>query len=79
MENIVLLQDQVKAAQRELAMRRNVYPKRVQAGKMKQVDADREIAAMEAIYYTLRWLQIYVTSNHYRLIDFYNNEPDQGK
>lgn len=37
-------------------MRRNVYPKRVSAGKMSQEDADREIQTMDAVYETLKAL-----------------------
>jgi len=75
MENVILLQDQVKAAQRELAIRRSVYPKMIQLGKIKKEDADREIEAMKAIVYTLKWLHIYVTGGHVALIDHYNNGP----
>jgi len=75
MENVILLQDQVKAARRELAMRRNVYPKWVKSGKMTQEKADQEIEAMRAICYTLKWLQIYITGGHVALIDHYNNGP----
>ncbi|MBP6444807.1 MAG: hypothetical protein KA267_12340 [Gemmatimonadales bacterium] len=38
-----------QCAERELAMRKRVYPRWVSAGKMTQAAADREIAAMEAI------------------------------
>jgi hypothetical protein len=38
-----------KALQRELAFRRNVYRKRISNHTMKQDDADREIALLEAI------------------------------
>lgn len=41
--------DKVRCLQRELDMRRRVYPRWVQTGKMLQVSADREIATMEAI------------------------------
>jgi hypothetical protein len=34
---------------REANMRRIVYPRRIEAGKMRQGSADREIALMEAI------------------------------
>lgn len=34
---------------REIKMRRRVYPRWVQAGKMSQRDMDHEIAVMEAI------------------------------
>lgn len=36
-------------ARREVAMRRRVYPHFVERGKLKQEDADRQIAVMEAI------------------------------
>jgi len=39
----------LKAVQRELAMRRSVYPKWVALKRMRQVDADLEIAVMMAI------------------------------
>jgi hypothetical protein len=41
--------DKIKCLQRELALRRNVYPLRVLAGKMNQLAADYEIEVMEAI------------------------------
>ena len=39
----------MQAAQRESGYRGYVYPKRVAAGKMKQADADRQIAIMDEI------------------------------
>jgi len=45
----VTLQDQLRAAQRELAMRRNVYPNQVASRRMSQDKANHEIACMEAI------------------------------
>lgn len=45
--------DLCECAWRELQKRRNFYPKFISAGKMKQVDADREIAKMEAVYRVL--------------------------
>ena len=47
------LKEQLKSAQRELAVRRNVYPKRLLAGSMRQESADHEIECMEAIVETL--------------------------
>jgi hypothetical protein len=44
---------QIKAVERELAMRRSVYPRQVAARKMPQAKADQEIAAMEAVLATL--------------------------
>ena len=37
------------ALERELRLRRRVYPRRVTDGRMTEVDAEREIAVMEAI------------------------------
>lgn len=47
------LHEQVNAARRELAMRRNVYPKWIATGRMRQAAADHEIECMEAIVATL--------------------------
>lgn len=41
--------DKEACAERELAMRRRVYPRWVSAGKMSRAEADREIALMDAI------------------------------
>src|SRR5690606_16691359 len=53
----VPLDRQIAAAEREVALRRNVYPHRIATGKMTQAEADRHIAEMEAIVATLRWLR----------------------
>lgn len=50
------LATQLAAARRELAMRRNVYPKWVAGGRMTQLKAHAEIAAMAAIVETLAGL-----------------------
>lgn len=50
----VSLERQLAAVQRELGMRRAVFPRRVLAGKMAQSEADEELAAMEAVLATLR-------------------------
>lgn len=50
----VPLDRQIKAVERELAMRRRVYPSWVAKGRMSQANADEEIAAMEAVLATLR-------------------------
>jgi hypothetical protein len=44
---------QVQAAQRELRLRRQVYPRLVHAGRMTQEDATDELACMAAIVETL--------------------------
>jgi hypothetical protein len=41
--------DKLRCAQRELALRRSVYPKRVRSGLQTQEEVDRQIALMAAI------------------------------
>ena len=41
--------DKLRCVEREIAMRKAVYPKWVESGRMKQAKADHEIAVMEAI------------------------------
>lgn len=53
----VALEDQIKAVKREIAMRRSVYPRWVESGKMKQAKADEETRAMEAVLETLQGLE----------------------
>lgn len=48
---------QIAAAERELALRNNVYPKRVAEGKMKPDDMALEIKRMQAIVATLRFVK----------------------
>ena len=43
------LDDCIKCAEREAAMRRRVYPKWIEQGKLKKENADREIATMTTI------------------------------
>jgi len=50
----VSLARQIEAVEREVAMRRRVYPRRVADGRMTQRQADTETAAMEAVLATLR-------------------------
>lgn len=49
----VTFDEMIKCLRRELAMRQRVYPRWVQQAKMKQRDADRELAAMQAVHDTL--------------------------
>lgn len=42
-------QTKLRSAKRELAMRRSVYPKWVESGRMTQSEADHEIAVMADI------------------------------
>lgn len=46
----------VKCVEREIAMRRRVYPGRVDTGRMNTLQADREIAMMLQIAEELRGL-----------------------
>ncbi|MBX7132582.1 MAG: hypothetical protein K1X67_07910 [Fimbriimonadaceae bacterium] len=48
------IHDQIKCVEREIALRRSVYARRVSSGSMTQEAADREIATMEAVLDTLR-------------------------
>jgi hypothetical protein len=48
--------EQLACVEREVAMRKAVYPRWVGASKMKQAKADAEIRAMEAVAETLRGL-----------------------
>jgi hypothetical protein len=53
---IIPLEDQAKECEREVGMRRRVYARWVQDGKMTQSAADTAIARMEAAGATLRRL-----------------------
>lgn len=46
--------DMVLECERELIMRRKVYPRRVENRTMRQGDADRQIAVMQAIIERLK-------------------------
>jgi hypothetical protein len=48
---------QIRCIARELALRRNCYPRWVKSGKMKQFEADRELESMEAVLETLKRLE----------------------
>lgn len=52
----VPLHVQIDAARRELDLRRKVYPRLVEKGRLRQSSADDEIAAMTAIVATLQTL-----------------------
>lgn len=51
------LDDQIKSVGREIGLRRNVYPGFVRNKKLTQEKADHELAAMEAVYATLKALK----------------------
>lgn len=46
---------QIDEAERELAMRQSVYPRRVSAGKMRQGESEMLMQRQEAIIATLKW------------------------
>lgn len=52
----VPLERQVACVRREVSMRRRVYPRWVESGKMTQQEANRQIEAMEAVQATLQSL-----------------------
>lgn len=51
------LKDQIAEVGKELGMRKGVYAKWVASGRMAQEDSDRQIARMDAVYKTLKWLE----------------------
>jgi len=71
----IALADQIKSVEREIAMRKAVYPKRVAAKAMSQVKADYEIAAMKATLQSLQILQTYADPNNWRFAHDENNAP----
>jgi hypothetical protein len=48
---------QIAEVEREIAMRRRVYPSQVMRGKMRQSEVDLRISLMEDVLATLRQLQ----------------------
>lgn len=55
----VSIAGQIAEVHRELALRRNVYPSRVAAGKMRQSEADLCMDRMLAVLDTLMFCQRY--------------------
>lgn len=53
----VPLPEQIAEVRRELALRKNVYPKRVSSREMRQSEADHLTARMNAVLTTLTWLE----------------------
>ena len=49
----VRMSDQIACVEREITMRERVYPRWVDAGKMTQAEADRELLAMRAVLATI--------------------------
>ena len=57
MSDDVPLRLQIAEVERELAMRRNVYPRFVSSGKMRKGEADEHTRRMQAVLETLRGLE----------------------
>lgn len=53
----ISLSQQIDEVCRELAERESVYPRLVTSGKLRQSVADYQVARLEAVHATLRWLQ----------------------
>ena len=53
---MISLADQLAAAQREVRLRKQTYPRLIEQGKMTAVEADYQIRVMEAIVKTLHRL-----------------------
>jgi hypothetical protein len=54
---MITIEDQIKAVEREISMRRRVYPKWIISGRMSQEKAVKEVKAMEAVLETLKEVQ----------------------
>ena len=54
---MISIEEQIKCIGRELGMRRAVYPRFIAAGKLTKEKADAELAAMDAVYATLKELK----------------------
>jgi len=50
----VTIDDQISCAERELKYREHVYPRRIEAKKMTQALADREMIRMRSVLETLK-------------------------
>lgn len=55
--NAVDLQEQIAEVQREIAVRKRVYPRFVAQNNLTKAKAERQIAVMEAVLVTLRVAQ----------------------
>lgn len=51
------LDEQIACVEREIKLRRRVYPRHVAGGRMNQPFADKQIALMEAVAESLRWMK----------------------
>lgn len=54
---MITIDEQIKAVEREISMRRRVYPRWVENKRMSQEKAVKEVKAMEAVLETLKEVQ----------------------
>jgi hypothetical protein len=54
---MISVRDQIACVRREIALRERVYPRQIAAGKMKQAEADAELARMRAVLATLETVE----------------------
>lgn len=54
----VTLAQQIDAVEREIRMREQVYPRRIEAGRMTREQADAELLRMRAVLATLQRLAL---------------------
>ena len=48
---------QIQEVEREIGMRKDIYPRLVKTRKLRQSEADYYMERMEAVLVTLQWLQ----------------------
>jgi len=53
----IKVEEQIAELRREQALRKNVYPKFISSGKMKQAHADYQMACMSAAITSLEYLR----------------------
>jgi hypothetical protein len=61
------LKQQIDEVQRELALRKNVYPGFVASGKMTESNAEMHCERLRAVLATLQWLQAHADVIKHRL------------
>ena len=57
MKRKISIEQQISEIQREIGLRKNVYPGLVARGKMRQSEADEHMARIEAALTTLQWIR----------------------
>lgn len=66
------IERQITCAEREVALRKRVYPRFIESGRITKLKADDEIATMEAIVVTLR-------SMHRLLSEIGSAQAEEGR